>query len=203
MKKITNFSLYAISSLAILLTSCECKGPGEHRKSKDDKEVAMADDITPQPIKMAIATVNPVKGSKVKGKVLFTQVKGGVKISAEFEGLSPGKHGFHIHEGRDCSGDDASGAGAHFNPTVQPHSGPDSFRRHMGDLGNLVADAAGLAHYERFDRVVTLEGRNSVIGRTVVVHADADDFTSQPAGASGAKIACGVIVPFDPNSAPN
>lgn len=192
-------ALFVGVAFALLLTSCECRSSVKKTPNKgENNEVAVATPGASMIYKMAVATLNPVKGSKVKGKVVFTQTAGGVKIVGEFEGLSPGKHGFHIHEGRDCSGDEAEGAGAHFNPTVQAHAGPDSFRRHMGDLGNIVADPSGIAHYEKIDRIITLEGRNTIIGRTVVVHADADDFKTQPAGASGAKIACGVIEEIHP-----
>lgn len=144
-------------------------------------------------MKRAVAIIKPIKGNQVQGKVTFKKVADGIRIVAEIDGLTPGKHGFHIHEFGDCGGEDGAAAGAHFNPTNQKHGGPDSEERHVGDLGNLVADEKGHAHYERVDKVISFEGNNSIIGRSVIIHADADDYKSQPAGASGAKIACGVI----------
>lgn len=142
----------------------------------------------------AKAEVHSSSGSKVKGVVTFTQVDGGgVKIVADFEGLTPGKHGFHIHEKGDCSAHDGSSAGGHFNPTNQPHGGPDSEKRHAGDLGNVKADESGKAHYERIDTVISLNGDQSIVEKSIVIHQDPDDYTTQPTGNSGARIGCGVI----------
>src|SRR5437899_5453122 len=96
----------------------------------------------------AIAVLHPTAGNKVNGAVTFTPVADGVRIYAELAGLTPGKHGFHVHEFGDCSAADASSAGAHFNPTNQPHAGPDTAARHEGDMGNLEADASGNATLE-------------------------------------------------------
>lgn len=141
----------------------------------------------------AIVELNPTKGNHVAGTVVFTQVAGGVEIEANVTGLTPGKHGFHVHEHGDCSAHDASSAGGHFNPTKKKHGGPDSPERHVGDFGNLVADKNGVAHYKRVDTVISLTGPDSIIGKSIVVHADEDDLTTQPTGNSGARIACGVI----------
>lgn len=144
-------------------------------------------------IKKAVAVLKATDGNTVAGTVTFTAVDGGVLIVADVTNLKPGKHGFHVHEHGDCSAHDASSAGGHFNPTKTKHGGPDSPERHVGDLGNLEADAQGKAHYERTDKLIALEGPDSVVGRSVVVHADEDDFTTQPTGNSGPRIACGEI----------
>ena len=141
----------------------------------------------------AVATLSPTKGTDVSGVVTFTKVDGGVKIVADVTGLTPGQHGFHIHEFGDCSAPDAASAGGHFNPTHMQHGGPDSEMRHAGDFGNLDADASGRAHYERVDKVISLDGPGSIIGHAVIVHANADDLKSQPSGNAGARVACGVI----------
>ena len=132
-------------------------------------------------------------GSEVKGTVTFTTVSGGVRIVADVYNLTPGKHGFHVHDKGDCSAHDGSSAGGHFNPTNTKHGGPDSAERHVGDMGNLVADAQGHAHYDRVDDLMQLNGPDTIVGRSVIVHADPDDLTTQPTGNSGARIACGVI----------
>ncbi len=142
----------------------------------------------------AIAVLHPTAGNKVNGIVTFTEVADGVQVRAEITGLTPGNHGFHVHEFGDCSATDASSAGAHFNPTHQPHAGPDAPERHVGDMGNVQANASGKATLEYVDHQISLTNdERSVIGRSVVVHAKADDLKSQPAGDSGARIACGVI----------
>jgi superoxide dismutase, Cu-Zn family len=148
----------------------------------------------PQTPLKAIAVLHPTAGNKVGGTVRFTEVADGVQIQAEITGLSPGKHGFHVHEFGDCSAADLASAGAHFNPTNKPHAGPDTAERHVGDMGNVEADASGAAKLEYVDHEISLTNdQRSVIGRSVVVHAKADDLKSQPAGDSGARIACGVI----------
>jgi Cu-Zn family superoxide dismutase len=144
----------------------------------------------------AHATLQPTRGSQVQGTVTFEQEKAGVRVQADVIGLSPGAHGFHIHERGDCSAPDAGSAGEHFDPTRSLHGGPDAERRHAGDLGNLIADEAGRAQSARVDAHLSLAGTASVVGRAVVVHAAADDLTSQPAGNAGARVACGVIEPL-------
>jgi len=142
----------------------------------------------------AIALLHPTAGNKVSGKVTFIEVADGVQVQAEITGLTPGNHGFHVHEFGDCSATDATSAGAHFNPTNKPHAGPDAAERHVGDMGNIEADASGTARLDYVDHHISLTNdKQSVIGRSVVVHAKADDLKSQPAGDSGARVACGVI----------
>jgi len=149
--------------------------------------------IEEKEVKEAIAVMNPTDGSKVHGVVRFKKDRGGVRIIASIEGLSPGPHGFHIHEFGDCSSPEANSAGGHFNPTDMPHGGPNAEKRHIGDLGNLEADRNGLARLEVTDNVIRFEGPKSIIGRSIIVHASADDFKTQPTGNSGARVACGVI----------
>ncbi len=199
--KIKNFSLLSGIFITIFLTSCACTDtshkPQADKKDRDGNEVALVgatDMPTAVVVTHAVAVVNSLKeGMGVKGKVTFTKVSKGVKIVADFEGLTPGEHGFHIHEHGDCGGVDAASAGAHFNPTKKSHGGPDFSNRHVGDLGNIVADAQGKAHYERIDNIISLDGKDSIVGKSIIVHADKDDFKTQPAGASGSKVACGII----------
>jgi superoxide dismutase, Cu-Zn family len=142
----------------------------------------------------AIAVLHPTGGNKVSGTVIFTEEADGVRVQADITGLTPGKHGFHVHEFGDCSAADLAAAGAHFNPTKQPHAGPDAEARHVGDMGNVEADASGTAKLDYIDHELSLTNdQRSIIGRSVIVHAKEDDLKSQPAGDSGARIACGVI----------
>ncbi|UCH64213.1 MAG: superoxide dismutase family protein [Fidelibacterota bacterium] len=141
----------------------------------------------------AIAVLYPTGGNGASGSVRFIQADHGVRVVAQLHGLTPGPHGFHIHQYGDCSAPDASSAGGHFNPTGAPHAGPDTGKRHLGDLGNIIADETGNAYLDVVDHLLTLEGPNGIVGRAVVLHAGADDLTSQPSGAAGPRIACGVI----------
>lgn len=146
-------------------------------------------------LKKASAFLNPTKGNKVYGKVTLTEVEGGdVLIVANVEGLEPGKHGFHVHEFGDCSSPDGSSAGGHFNPGEHKHGSPDHSERHAGDLGNIVADETGHGYYERLDKVIRLSGPHSVVGKSLVIHSNADDYKTQPTGNAGGRVCCGVIL---------
>jgi Cu-Zn family superoxide dismutase len=142
----------------------------------------------------ATAVLAPTKGNSVSGTVNFIQKGDVVLVEAKVNGLKAnGTHGFHIHEKGNCNGD-ASGAGSHFNPASSQHGGPSGNARHGGDLGNLKADASGYAQASLEIRGISLgTDANSVIGRAVIVHAGMDDQKSQPAGNSGARVACGLI----------
>jgi superoxide dismutase, Cu-Zn family len=139
----------------------------------------------------AVANLVATSGSKVSGSVNFLQRGEVVVVEADINGLTPGNHGFHIHDKGDCRAADASSAGPHFNPEGTPHGGPTSSSRHAGDLGNIVAGADGHAMIRIDLTGVTLGTEaNSIIGRAVIIHAD---LASQPAGNAGARIACGLI----------
>ena len=141
----------------------------------------------------AIAVLHPTQGSNVAGTVTFTASDGAVKVTADLTGLTPGKHGFHIHEFGDCSDPKGASAGGHFNPRNHQHGAPDAENRHAGDLGNIEADASGKAHLDLTDKVMKLSGSDSIIGRAVIVHEKADDLKTQPTGDAGSRLACGVI----------
>ncbi len=137
----------------------------------------------------AVAVVHPKNGSDVSGMVHFEQTESGVLVKAEINGLTGTKHGFHIHQYGDCTADDGTSAGGHFNPTDNQHAGPEDMNRHMGDLGNITAED-GTALLEYVDDEIDLA---QIIGRGVIVHGGEDDLESQPSGAAGPRIGCGVI----------
>ncbi len=141
----------------------------------------------------AIAVMHPTKGQKVEGTVTFTKVENGVRVQAHIHGLAAGNHGFHIHEFGDCSAPDATSAGGHFNPEKHQHADRTATDRHVGDLGNLEADASGRAHLDWTDKMLTLSGDDSILGLAVIVHEKEDDLKSQPVGNAGGRLACGVI----------
>jgi superoxide dismutase, Cu-Zn family len=141
----------------------------------------------------AIAVLHPTEGNKVHGWVTFTKEGDKVKVVAEIEGLTPGKHGFHIHEFGDCSSKDGAAAGGHFNPTGMPHGAPADAKRHEGDLGNIDAGQDGKARVDLTDSALKLDGAGSIIGRAVIVHTNPDDLKTQPTGNAGGRQACGVI----------
>lgn len=149
----------------------------------------------PETPPVAEAKVDGGDVSQVSGIVTFVDSIGGVLVSAELSGLEPGEHGFHVHEVGDCGGDGFEAAGGHFNPEGVQHGNALDPIHHAGDLGNIVADDQGLASYSKEIGGISLEEGepNSVVGKAIIVHQGVDDFETQPSGASGPRIACGVI----------
>jgi Cu-Zn family superoxide dismutase len=143
--------------------------------------------------KTGVAVLQPTEGSKVKGTITFTQTAEGVRVEGEITGLTPGKHGFHVHEFGDLTSPDGKAAGGHFNPGGDKHGAPDAEHRHAGDLGNVEAGADGTAKVNFVDKGLSFDGEKSILGRGLVVHAGTDDLKSQPAGEAGARAAVGVI----------
>jgi len=178
------FSTKAIILILLSLSFISCT----QKEEKEETKIEESSDMT-----NAVCVLNPTEGNKVSGIVTFTKTDGGIKIVANFEGLTPGNHGFHIHEFGDCSRLDGKSAGGHFNPDGKKHGAPNSEERHVGDLGNLLANEDGKAYYEMIDSYISFSGSHSIIGRAIIVHAGEDDLKSQPTGAAGARVACGVI----------
>jgi len=141
----------------------------------------------------ATAQLQPTKGSKAFGEATFEQAGDKVHVLVNVQGLKPGaQHGFHIHEVGDCSSGDGMSTKGHFNPLGRPHAHPGS--GHAGDLPALQADKSGRAKLDFMAEGVTVEpGATSIVGRGLIVHADPDDYKTQPTGNAGARIACGVI----------
>lgn len=141
--------------------------------------------------KVARAEIRGLQKSKVSGQVVIRETEEGVKISIHLKGLkAKAKQGLHIHEFGNCESSDGSSAGGHYNPFEMAHASPTEAQHHVGDLGNVQADDKG-----EVDTEVTIGHATTLflVGRSVVLHAKEDDFKSQPAGASGDRVACGVI----------
>jgi len=143
----------------------------------------------------ASAALEPTKGSTVRGNVSFVQIGNKVRVNATVSGLKPnGEYGFHIHEVGDCSSGDGMSTKGHFNPYGKPHAYAGTPERHAGDLTSLKSDGNGNASLKVDLDVITVSpGPASVVGRGLIVHAQADDFKTQPTGNAGARSACGVI----------
>lgn len=146
---------------------------------------------------MSIKAISVLEGN-APGVIYFDQQGGTCHITGHVSGLTPGKHGFHVHE----YGDKSSGctsAGGHFNPYGKDHGAPADENRHVGDLGNILADETGTAIVNIVDTKVTLIGLDSVIGRAIVVHEGEDDLglgghsDSKTTGHAGGRLSCGVI----------
>ncbi len=148
----------------------------------------------------AVAVVHATEGNSTEGTVLFTQTDDGVHVQGTISGLEADtRHGFHIHQYGDCRASDGTSAGGHFNPEGVEHGGPMDEERHVGDLGNLESNSEGEATVNFTDSKLQLGGENSILGLGVIVHAEDDDLESQPTGAAGARIGCGVIGQANPD----
>ncbi|MGB3544268.1 superoxide dismutase family protein [Rubrivirga sp.] len=147
----------------------------------------------------AVAEIGAVDGSGVSGTVEFVDLGEAVEIRYNLAGLSPGEHGFHVHQNGDCgtdsTGTPAGAAGGHFNPLSSEHGGPGEAAtdRHAGDLGNIEGDASGNAIGTRVDSVLAFSGPTSIVGKGFIVHGGRDDLESQPSGDAGPRVGCGVI----------
>ena len=156
----------------------------------DEHEMAMPTE--------AVVVLKQTKGNKVRGQITFKEVNGVTQVRGRVNGLTPGEHGFHIHEYGDLRSMDGTAAGGHFNPEGKDHGGLHSEERHVGDLGNITADENGLAKVK-----VDVEGLkvHFILGRSIVVHAGKDDLKSQPSGDAGPRVAVGVIGVAGPKAA--
>lgn len=141
----------------------------------------------------AVAVLQPIGQSGASGTVHFVKQGEEVKVKGRITGLTPGKHGFHIHEFGDLTDmETGKSAGSHYNPTDMPHGHQTDQERHLGDLGNIEANEAGVATFEFTDPILQLNGPHAIVGRGLVVHAQPDKFT-QPQGDAGDRVAVGVI----------
>ncbi len=184
-----------VSSLATVLALSGCASTADTTAEAPASEPAAAPAAT-STLASATANLAAASGSLVSGQLKLMPMGDGVHITGEIGGLQPNSpHAFHIHEKGDCSAADASSAGGHFNPTSEPHGRITNPQHHAGDNDNLVANAEGVAKVDAHFSGVVLGGGGAtdVVGKAIVVHADPDDYTSQPSGNAGARIACGVI----------
>lgn len=143
----------------------------------------------------ASAQLEPTRGNATRGNVTFTQRGDKVMVSGEIRGLKPNaEHGFHVHDKGDCSSGDGMSTGGHFNPMGTVHGAHDQAMHHVGDLPSLKADANGTARMNfESSSIAVGAGASNIVGRGLIVHRDPDDFTTQPTGNAGPRLACAVI----------
>jgi len=134
-------------------------------------------------------------GSDLTGIAIFIQDSFGVSLQLNLENTPPGEHAVHLHETGDCSADDASSAGGHWNPTIEDHGKWGDAPHHLGDIGNISVGEDGIGTLSLTTDRWTIGGggETDIYGKALVVHADPDDFASQPTGAAGGRIGCAVI----------
>ena len=188
MKK--NLSIFSIKVSLLLLIGISLALTGCERVQQQ------AGVLTMPTAKQAIATIDSASESSVTGMAIFTQDGDQITLVIEIQNASPGLHAVHIHENGDCSSPDGKSAGGHWNPTGVAHGKWGEGEFHLGDIGNITVGEDGTGSIELTTDLWEI-GTGSdidVVGKGIIVHADADDFTSQPSGNAGARIGCGVIV---------
>lgn len=145
----------------------------------------------------AAAELAPTQGNETRGSIRFKVVDGRVHATGQVTGLAPGsEHGFHIHEKGDCSAPDGESAGGHFNPGQKAHGSVASDPHHGGDMPNIKANDQGVATVDTPVSTNVNIGKGDgfdIVGRGLIVHAAPDDYTTQPTGNAGARLACAVI----------
>jgi Cu-Zn family superoxide dismutase len=179
--------LAAAIVLSSSLAASGCAGSAAGKPAAGSAEAAS--------VQRATATLAPTKGNQAHGTATFTRDGAQIKVEVKLENTPPGVHAVHVHETGDCSADDASSAGGHWNPTTKDHGhwGVDPF--HLGDIGNVTVGEDGSGSIALSTDLWSLGSgsSNDVLGHAVIVHASPDDFQTQPTGAAGGRIACGVI----------
>jgi superoxide dismutase, Cu-Zn family len=155
------------------------------------------------PVPVAVAKLDSKSGSTVTGEAKFFSTGMETRVELEVESTMPGLHAVHLHQIGDCSDDKAESAGPHWNPRGHEHGKLDQPPAHLGDIGNIEVrqNGKGKLVFSTSRWSVGTNAENDIMGKALVIHEKADDFTSQPSGAAGDRIACGVVrkpggVPF-------
>ena len=187
--------ILVLGSLVLTTAACQPKpaGPSDETGQAEPKPAPMAEPAAPAQA-MAVAHLQPAEASSgISGTVTFSQEEGGVHVHAVVSGLTPGKHGLHIHVKGECVPPFTS-AGDHLNPYDYDHGCPPANIRHLGDLGNVEVGPDGKGTYDQVvDKISLVDPEHQIEGRSLILHEGEDDCKTQPSGNSGARIACGVI----------
>lgn len=148
--------------------------------------------------KTVSVSMDSKSGSTAKGEAYFTESNGMVSLEAKFSGLKPGTHAIHIHEKADCSAEDATSSGGHWNPTHAKHGKwGDAEGYHKGDIGNFEVGDDGVGHVSMQTDEWCIgcgDENKDILGKAVIVHEGKDDFTTQPTGDAGGRVSCGGII---------
>lgn len=197
MKKYT-LILMTLITLGVVSCKNDKKSNDSDMNATEMDSTSMESDEMSSDMKEMTVQMEPKSGSNASGTVTFTQENGEVTMTADLKGLEPGKHAIHLHENADCSADDGTSAGGHWNPTNEKHGKwGDDEGYHKGDIGNFEADADGNGSitFTTDEWCIDCEDPNmNIVGKGIIVHQGEDDFTSQPSGDAGARVSCGGII---------
>ena len=187
-----SLALILVLFVVLVLGACGAKEEATAPEEAAAPEPEVMEEAAPT---VAVAVLQPRADSEVSGTVTFTETADGVLVTADIARISPGKHGLHLHELGDCSAEDFTSTGGHFNPTDAPHGAPTDEARHAGDFGNIEIGEDGAGRLELTTTMLTVaDGPNTVLGRSVILHEGEDDLVSQPTGAAGGRIGCGIVM---------
>ncbi|MCX2679257.1 superoxide dismutase family protein [Galbibacter sp. EGI 63066] len=189
-----------ISLLALtLLMGMSCKKKADKTTTEEETTVEVEKTtekkVEAKKVKVAMTAKSE---SNVSGNVVFKEEGGVVTMTAIFDGLNAGEHAIHLHEKADCSAEDGTSSGGHWNPTFANHGkwgSPDGY--HKGDIGNFPADenGNGTITFKTDEWCIGCgDDKKDILGKAVIVHQGTDDFTSQPSGAAGARVSCGGVI---------
>jgi Cu-Zn family superoxide dismutase len=183
----------AIAATAAVLAAAGCATA--QKFNEEQGRVSAVTEITGEPTASVRVRLAPFQGNPVEGWVSFAQFGAIVVVRADFFGLAPNReYGLHIHEKGDCTGGAGTGLGGHFNPAGAAHGRPGKGPHHAGDLPNVITDGEGKTSYAVDTGEISLtDGPRNILGRSIVISRDRDDYRTQPDGNSGPPLACGFI----------
>lgn len=194
MKKV---SLTFLFCTALVFTGCKNEEKEVEIDETSETEMMMEEETEEEEVQKITVDIKSVSGSNVSGNAVFTEENGEVTMTAVIEGLPEGMHAIHIHEFADCSAEDGSSAGGHWNPTKEQHGKwGDATGFHRGDIGNFKVDGNGNGTITKTTDLWCIgceDQTKNIVGKSVVIHDGVDDFTSQPSGAAGTRVGCGTI----------
>lgn len=193
-------SLTIICSAAIILSSCRNENQSAEDRVEENTNTTQTDanaNMQADEAKEITVNIEARSGSDVSGEAVFTEENGEVTMTVNVSGLKEGQHAIHLHEKADCSADDATSAGGHWNPTFEDHGKwGDDAGYHRGDIGNFDVDAEGNGSITFSTDQWCIDcddDTKNIVGKSVMIHDGVDDFTSQPAGNAGTRVGCGEI----------
>lgn len=188
--------LLALLSFMVLF-SCKNEAGKDSENMEDTTTIEKTEPVR-EVLKQISIRLEAKSGSQSQGKVAFIEQNGTVTMEAVIIGLEPGTHAIHLHEKADCSAEDGTSSGGHWNPTFEPHGAWGAEEGyHKGDIGNFEVDETGTGNINFSTDQWCIgcgDEKKDILGKAVIVHKGSDDFTTQPTGNAGARVSCGGVI---------